>query len=131
MRTDALVLFVHGSRDPRWAEPFRRLQRRIAEREPGLPVEIAFLEHGVPDLAAAARALAGGGAASIRIVPMFFGRGGHLRDDLPRAIDAVRRELPDVAFEVCEAAGESDRVVDALADFALANLALAGQNRIR
>lgn len=124
--TRALILFVHGSRDPRWAEPFRRLQRRVAEREPGLPVEVAFLEHGSPDLVAAAQALAAAGATSIRVVPVFFGRGGHLRNDLPRAIDAVRRHLPGVALDVCEAAGESDRVLDALADFAL-----GGQNSSR
>lgn len=126
MSTEALILFVHGSRDPRWAEPFRRLQGRVAEREPELRVEVAFLEHGSPDLMAAAHALADGGATSIRVVPMFFGRGGHLRDDLPRAIDAVRRALPGIAFDVCEAAGESDRVLDALVEFALGD-----QKRIR
>ncbi|MGC1819004.1 MAG: CbiX/SirB N-terminal domain-containing protein, partial [Casimicrobiaceae bacterium] len=58
----------------------------------------------------------------IRVVPMFFGRGGHLREDLPRQIEAARARLPGIVLEVTEAAGESDAVQEALAAFALDGL---------
>jgi sirohydrochlorin cobaltochelatase len=50
---------------------------------------------------------------------MFLGRGGHLREDLPRQIDAVRARLPAVRFDTAEAAGESESVLEALTVFAL------------
>ena len=114
-----IVLYVHGARDPRWAEPFRRLRARVEARGEGAPVALAFLEHGSPDLAEAAAAMADDGVTTIRIVPMFFGRGGHLRDDFPRHLEAARARVPKVTFEVTEAAGESEQVLEALATFAL------------
>lgn len=114
-----IILYVHGARDPRWAEPFRRLRAKVEARGEGSPVALAFLEHGMPDLAEAAAAMAGDGVGSIRIVPMFFGRGGHLRDDFPRHLEAARARVPQVTFEVTEAAGESEQVLEALATFAL------------
>ena len=114
-----VILFVHGARDPRWAEPFARLRDKVAARHPG-PVSLAFLEHGTPDLATVARRMAAEGAQRVRVVPMFFGRGGHLREDFPRQLEAARVAVPALSFDVTEAAGESEAVLDALAAFALA-----------
>ena len=122
MSANGLILYVHGARDPRWAEPFTRLRDRIAERSPALPVAVAFLEHMSPDLAQAATEIAARGADRIRVVPMFFGRGGHLREDLPRQIEAARARVPGIVLELTEAAGESDAVQNALAAFALDGL---------
>jgi sirohydrochlorin cobaltochelatase len=114
-----LILFVHGARDPRWAEPFARLRDKLEARSADTPVRLAFLEHGKPDLLEAATDLVAMQADSIRIVPMFFGRGGHLRQDFPRQLAAAKARLPNVSFEVTAAAGEDETVLDALADFAL------------
>ena len=114
-----LILFVHGARDPRWAVPFERLRDLILARVPGTPVTVAFLEHGSPDLAVAAAAVKAAGARTIRVVPLFFGRGGHLREDFPRHLERARARVPDVEFEVTAAAGEDVGVLEALAEFAL------------
>jgi sirohydrochlorin cobaltochelatase len=113
-----VILYVHGARDPRWAEPFERLRDKVAARHPG-PVSLAFLEHGTPDLTAAAQRMAVEGVQRVRVVPMFFGRGGHLRQDFPHQLEAARAAVPALAFDVTEAAGESEAVLDALAEFAL------------
>ena len=55
----------------------------------------------------------------IKVVPLFFGRGGHLREDFPRQLAAAQARCPDDQFVVTEAAGEDDGVLDALATFAL------------
>jgi sirohydrochlorin cobaltochelatase len=128
-RRQGLILYVHGARDRRWAEPFERLRDRIAAQAPQCIVTIAFLEHMTPDLASAAARLAAQGADVVRIVPMFFGRGGHLRDDFPRQLAAARMAAPAVTFMVTEAAGESEQVQDALAAFALRAPAV-GQDQI-
>jgi sirohydrochlorin cobaltochelatase len=118
-RRTGLILYVHGARDPRWVEPFERLRVRVAAQAPQCIVTLAFLEHMVPDLASAAVRVAAQGADTVRIVPMFFGRGGHLRDDFPRALDAARKAAPGVTFVATQAAGENEQVQDALAEFAL------------
>jgi sirohydrochlorin cobaltochelatase len=121
-----VILYAHGARDARWAEPFERLRDKVAARHPG-PVSLAFLEYGTPDLTAAAQRMAMEGVERVRVVPMFFGRGGHLRQDLPRQLEAARVAVPAVAFDVTEAAGESEAVLDALAAFALAAPAVEGK----
>ena len=114
-----MILFAHGARDPRWAEPFERLRDKVSARVDAIPVTLAFLEHLQPNLAEAAAHMAAQGVRRIRIVPMFFGRGGHLREDFPRQLDAVKAQLPEVRFEVTVAAGEDESVLDALAAFAI------------
>jgi len=122
MERRALVLYAHGARDPRWAEPFERLLMRIREKRPSLPVALAFLDYLEPDLMNAAQALVRAGANRIRIVPLFFGRGGHLREDFPNQLEAVRTAVPDAEFEIAEAAGEVDSVLEAIAEFAVRDI---------
>ena len=117
--TSGVILFAHGARDPRWAEPFLRLRDAVMARAPQTPVVLAFLEHLQPDMAAAADQLAAANLRSIRIVPLFFGRGGHLREDFPRLVDAARAAHPEIRFEVTAAAGEDDAVQEALVRFSL------------
>jgi sirohydrochlorin cobaltochelatase len=118
-----IVLFAHGARDARWAEPFEQLRTRVQSQRPDLAVALAFLEHMRPDLAQAVRELAAAGVTRARIVPLFFGRGGHLRDDFPHQIARAQAAAPGVTLDVTTAAGEDPRVIDALADFALTDIA--------
>ena len=116
----ALILFAHGARDPRWAEPFLAIAERIRLADPARPVELAFLELMEPDLGAAARRLAAGGATRIDVVPLFLGMGGHLRHDLPPLVETVRAALPAVEFRLHPAIGENDSVIAVVASAALA-----------
>src|SRR5260221_5432718 len=98
-----LILFAHGARDPRWAEPFERLKRKVQTARPGVPVSLAYLEIMQPDLAGAVDALADAGCRSLRIVPVFLGQGGHVREDLPAVVAAVRARRPELHIDVLEA----------------------------
>jgi sirohydrochlorin cobaltochelatase len=113
----AVILFAHGARDPRWAEPFLRVAAQVRTLAPGLAVELAYLEHLEPGLLAAARTLAANGARTIRVVPLFFGRGGHLRVAVPRLVAEVEAALPGVKVELGLAAGDDAAVIDALAAY--------------
>jgi sirohydrochlorin cobaltochelatase len=117
-----LILFAHGARDPRWSEPFERLRAKVAAARPDLAVALAYLESMQPDLVTAAGALAARGCRSLRIVPVFLGQGGHVREDLPDAIAAVRARYPLLAIELRNAVGEDDAVLDQIAATALAGL---------
>ena len=113
----AIILFAHGARDPRWAEPFLRVAERVRAAAPEQPFEVAYLEHLEPNLAAAARHLAQRGAKSIRVVPLFIGRGGHLRVEVPRLVAEVVAALPGIAIDLALPAGDDDAVIEALAAF--------------
>ena len=115
-----VILFAHGARDPRWAEPFERLREKVAARlDPAGDgtVALAFLEMMQPDLDQAAASLLAAGCRRLVIVPIFFGQGAHLRRDLPLLVEALRARHADVAITVADAAGENDAVLTALAGY--------------
>src|SRR5205085_9840654 len=80
-----IVLFAHGSRDPHWARPFEQLAAALAKKIDA-PVSLAYLELMPPSLDQAIAALVKDGASTIRVVPVFLGPGGHVKEDLPRLL---------------------------------------------
>ena len=113
----AIILFAHGARDPRWAEPILRVAERVRAAAPDLALEVAYLEHLEPNLAEAARRLAHRGAKAIRVVARFIGRGGHLRVEVPRLVAEVIAAMPGVAIDLALPAGDDDAVIESLAAF--------------
>ena len=113
--THAFVLFAHGARDPRWREPFDRLAAKVEAARPDSTVALAFLELMTPNLGEAVDQLVTSGCRSITVVPIFLGQGGHVRQDLPAAVDAVLQRHPDVQVELRAAIGEDDAVLAAIA----------------
>ncbi len=118
--TAAIVLFAHGARDPRWAEPFQAVAARMRVAAPDRRIELAFLELMQPDLDSAVGRLVDQGETRIDVVPLFLGTGGHLREDLPRLVDRVRATRASLDLRLHPAIGESEGVIDAMAAAALA-----------
>jgi sirohydrochlorin cobaltochelatase len=116
----AILLFAHGARDPTWAEPFRRIVARLALKQPGLRVELAFLEFMQPALAAAVAGLTAEGIGHITVIPLFLAQGGHLKEDLPRLLDDIRLRHAGLRIDVTNAIGDSEELTDAIADWAFA-----------
>ena len=114
-----VLLFAHGARDPRWAEPFLRIAGHVRAAAPGVPVELAYLELMKPDLLTGVRCLAERGVREVRVVPLFFGSGGHLRSDVPALIRQALDEMPGLSIELAPAAGEDDGVVAAITAYCL------------
>lgn len=114
----AILLFAHGARDPSWAEPFRRIVARLRLKQPGMRVELAFLEMMQPTLEAAVAGLAAEDIGHITIVPLFLAQGGHLKEDLPRLVDDIRRDHPALRIDVTTAIGDSEDLTNAIADWA-------------
>lgn len=113
----AIILFGHGARDVRWREPFDRLAALWREQHAGVPVELAFLDMMQPSLEEAVDALGKKGADSITVVPVFFGQGGHLRNDFPVLLDSCREKFPQIALSATLAVGEDLAVLQAIVDF--------------
>ncbi len=123
---DALILFAHGARDPRWSAPFEAVAEQVRATRPGVPVQLAFLEFMSPGLPEAGAALARAGRTRVAVLPMFLGTGGHVRKDLPRLLDELRLAYPACRFDLLPAVGEVPEVVAAMAASASAVLAAAG-----
>ena len=123
MATSGLILFAHGARDPRWREPFERLATKVHAARPDIALSLAFLEIMQPDLATATDALVRAGCRTIRVVPVFLGQGGHVREDLPAVVAAVQQRHPDVPIELRTAIGEDDAVLERIAAVSVAGLA--------
>jgi len=113
--TLGVVLFAHGSRDPEWSRPFERIRKELARRLPHATVDLAYLELMRPTLAEAIAALAAAGTKSIRIVPVFFGQGGHVREDLPRLVSELARAHGDLELMLEKPIGEDPAVIEAIA----------------
>jgi sirohydrochlorin cobaltochelatase len=115
-----MVLFAHGARDPRWAEPFEAVAAQVRAIRPEMPVALAFLELMTPTLAEAVEQLAAAGATAIEIVPLFLGTGAHVRNDLPALVEALGRAHPALSLRLHPAIGEHASVVSAMARAAVA-----------
>ena len=111
---EGLVLFAHGSADPQWARPFEQIALSLKKQLPAVAVAIAFLEHGT-SLDEAVAALAAKGALSIRVIPVFLGQGGHVKEDLPRLIADAQRASPGVSLALEKSIGEREEVIEAIA----------------
>jgi sirohydrochlorin cobaltochelatase len=120
--TQGLILFAHGARDPRWAQPFEAVAAQVRAARPDTAVRLAFLELMAPDLPSVGTELAAAGCKQVQILPLFLGAGGHVRRDLPALVDGLRAAHPGTTFTLHHAAGESEHVIAALAAAGLAAL---------
>jgi sirohydrochlorin cobaltochelatase len=114
-----LILFAHGARDPRWAEPFEAIAAAVRARAPDADVRLAFLELMAPDLPTVADAMIADGCTRIDILPLFLGTGGHLRRDLPPLVDAIKARHASVNVALHSAVGEAPALIAAMANHAI------------
>jgi sirohydrochlorin cobaltochelatase len=113
----ALILFGHGARDSRWREPFDRLASLWKAQHPDVRVELAFLELMQPSLEEAIAAHVDAGATNVVVVPVFFGQGGHLRNDFPVLLSACQEKFPGIQLSATPAVGEDAAVLQAIIEF--------------
>jgi sirohydrochlorin cobaltochelatase len=116
----ALILFAHGSRDPEWARPFESLRARLERRLPDTPVMLAYLEQMQPGLPEVLGALADQGVERVTVLPLFMAQGSHLREELPRIIARACEDNPGVLVRTSAAVGEVEDLLQAIADWAVA-----------
>ena len=117
--TRAIILFAHGSSSPTWREPFDAIAQRVRILAPDARVELAFLEIMSPNVHEVVRQYAEQGIHHIRIVPLFFGVGKHVAEDLRELVEAVRAEFVEIELVIASAVGQREVVREAMAKFAV------------
>ncbi|MGP3926968.1 sirohydrochlorin chelatase [Streptomyces sp. 8N616] len=80
-----LVAVAHGSRDPRALRTVTALLDLVRAMRPGLPVRLGHIELNDPLLADTLAGLRGEAV----LVPLLFGRGYHVKQDIPQAVAAA------------------------------------------
>jgi sirohydrochlorin cobaltochelatase len=115
-----IILFGHGARNPEYIAPFKRIRAVVEALQPGVPVEIGFLELTQPPLEASIECLVKRGVTHVRIVPIFFAPGRHVLKDLPQLLGNAMDLHPGIEFEVADCVGEVAGVIDAMAAHAVA-----------
>lgn len=110
----ALILFAHGSRDAEWVRPFERLRDQLRARSPNTSIALAYLESAEPDLDRCITTLAADGVGAIKVLPLFFALGKHLRVDIPALAARIAQEHATLTIEFLPAIGEMPEFVAAL-----------------
>ena len=82
--------------------------------QPGAAVELAFLEIMEPPLADAVAKLAKSGHKRITVAPLFLAQGGHMKNDLPKILNAIRAEHRGTDITLLPAIGDVDVILDAI-----------------
>jgi len=109
--TTAILIVGHGSRDAAANAELDALVADYRAARPGLEIAVAFVELADPPLRRALRALAGR-AEHIVVVPLFLFAAGHVKNDIPLALEQTRRENPGVEISAARALGVHPALVE-------------------
>ena len=94
-----LIVFAHGSRVVAANEAVQAVAVEAARRAEISLFRASFLELASPSLSEAVEQLAEEGARRILITPYFLTMGRHLTEDLPRLIEEIRPQHPELTLE--------------------------------
>jgi sirohydrochlorin cobaltochelatase len=119
MSRPLLVLFTHGSRDPRWLEPFEKLEAALKSKLGEDGVRLAHMEISSPTLLEVAGESAGRGVAQIRLLPLFMAGGGHVAHDVPRLAREAEARHPGLNIEILPAIGEHPQLAELICELAV------------
>jgi erythronate-4-phosphate dehydrogenase len=114
---EALVLVAHGSPDPDWGRPLALLRDRLRTLAPERRVDLAYLDHLQPSLAALAAELEASGIRDVVVLSAFLSPGGnHIKRDIPALVEEVARTHPQLRIRLVPGAlGAEREAVEALA----------------
>lgn len=119
----ALIAVAHGSRDPRSAATMHAVAEQLAATRPDVDVRLAFLDLSAPSVDQVVDAIAADGHSHAIVVPLLLGNAFHARVDLPGMLDAARARHPRLRLTQADVLGPDTRLVTALRDRVLEQLA--------
>lgn len=97
MNDTTLLLIGHGSRNATGNGEIERFAEQWRQRHPGWRIEVCFIEHAEvlmdEGLDRAAR-----GASRVVAIPFILNAAGHVKMELPAAVEAARARHPEVEF---------------------------------
>jgi sirohydrochlorin cobaltochelatase len=117
-----LLLFVHGSKDPRWRAPFERMTAELKKKVGEARVRLVYMEFAKPTLLDVAAEAAHDGVKYLKLLPLFLAGGAHVANDIPEQVGEVIRRHPSLRIEVLPPVGEDPRFAALLLDIAIESI---------
>lgn len=118
MSLTQLVLFAHGSSDPRWRQPFEHLASEMAQTLGPDRVRLAYMEFAGPTLMEVAREAGRLGVERLKVLPLFFSAGTHVAKDIPHQVAAAALCFPQLDIDILPPVGEHPRLRAVLKEIA-------------
>ncbi len=110
----AVLVVGHGTRDNAGTAEFLQFVRDCAGHWPDRRVEPCFLELTDPPVLPALEAVIATGVEDIVVAPAFLLGAGHIKNDVPTAIDAARARHPGVTIRCAAPLGVEPRLLRVL-----------------
>ena len=120
--TKAILYIGHGTRSKQGAEEAKGFLRRVMEQVHVPIQEISFLELTEPFIAEGFARCVARGATEITIVPIFLLTAGHIKEDIPRALEPLLAKHPEVRVRTAEAFGVQERIVEGISELVKADV---------
>ena len=95
-RESGLLVVGHGTREPRGIDEFWVTCQAIADADPALAIEGAFLEFAEPTIDRGVNALAARGVSRIVVMPLMLFAAAHAKRDIPDAVMSAARKHPQL-----------------------------------
>ena len=97
MTADTILLVGHGSREKSGNDEIETFAQQWRVRQPGWRIEICFIEFSEITMSEGLRRAANG-SQRVLVVPLILNAAGHVKMDIPQAIDGARLKFPQVQF---------------------------------
>ncbi len=97
MNSDTILLVGHGSREKSGNDEIEAFAAQWRERQPGWRIEVCFIEFSEVTMSEGLRRAAES-ARRVIVVPLILNAAGHVKMDVPQAIDGARLKYPMVQF---------------------------------
>jgi precorrin-8X/cobalt-precorrin-8 methylmutase len=115
-----VIIICHGSRGERGMVGVPETLREVIEGlkpllVPGLEVVGAALQFNHPNLEEAVESLATRGVKRLVIMPYFLFAGRHITEDIPRIIEKLKKNYPEIQFVMASPLGLEDKFIDQVA----------------
>jgi sirohydrochlorin cobaltochelatase len=97
MTTETILLVGHGSREKSGNDEILAFAEQWRQRQPGWRIEVCFIEFSEITMSEGLRRAATG-ARRVMVLPLILNAAGHVKMDIPQAIDGARLKFPSVQF---------------------------------
>ena len=113
MNDTTLLIAAHGSRNRDGNQEILTFAEQWRERHPGKRIEVCFIEHA-DVLLEEGLDRAAQGARRVLTIPLILNAAGHVKMELPAAVDAARTRHPGVDFALTRHLGMGREILAVL-----------------
>ena len=111
------ILYVgHGTRSKKGADEAKQFIERVISEVKCEVQELSFLELTEPYIDEGFTRCVERGATSICVVPIFLLSAGHIKKDIPEALEPLKKRFPNIPVEMADPFGVREDLLDALAE---------------